>query len=76
MERLKACLTWGNQTAMLLGWPVLIVLLFICITKFTFSATCLSFGYKCQYALGVSEMAQGYLTSLVGGESEIEVKSR
>lgn len=67
---------WGNQTALLLGWPLLLIAMFTIGSKFVFSGTCLSAGYQCKYALGVSEMAQQYLTNLVGGEAEIEVKER
>lgn len=76
METLKGSFVWCNQTARLLGWPVLVVLLFICITKFIFTGTCLSVGYKCKYALGVSEMAQSYLTNLVTGTEDLEIKDK
>lgn len=67
---------WGNQTALILGWPMLIILIFTCTSKLAFSASCLSVGSHCQYAMGVSEMAQSYLTSLVGGDADINVVPR
>jgi len=71
MEKIKSIFTWCDQTSRLLGWPLLIVLMFTCATKFVFTGSCLSMGYQCKYAFGVSEMAQQYLTSLVGGQVDI-----
>lgn len=73
MSTIKNAFLWSDQTARLLGWPLLLVLIFTCFTKFVFTGTCLSAGYQCQHAFGVSQMAQGYLTSLVGGDADIVV---
>ena len=58
MEKCKTWLKWFLQTSMIVGIPVtaLGVLLFIQYATFTF--TCYSAGYYCEYAFGADRTAE------------------
>lgn len=48
---MNAFITWYSQTARVVGYPVLFILLITAIEKTMFTVTCAVGGYQCQYSL-------------------------
>jgi hypothetical protein len=48
---MNAFITWYSQTARIVGYPVLFVILITAIEKTMFTVTCAVGGYQCQYSL-------------------------
>lgn len=76
METVKENWLWFMKTSTFIGMPVTIGLIFYMLSKTTFTFTCVSVGYKCEYAVSTQAVLSNYFTSLVGGEAELEVKPR
>ena len=76
MEKMKTFWLWYKQTAVLVGIPILFLVLVSALTRSFFTASCVTIGWRCEYALGTSQMAQAYLSDLVGGTADVTVTPR
>lgn len=72
-QKLETFWAWYKYSAFLVGVPVMFVLCMFAASRTVFTGTCLTAGYKCQYALGTEQIMSQYLTSLVGGEADVIV---
>lgn len=59
---------WYGQTAKLVGYPVLFIVLITAIEKTMFTATCMLGNYQCQYSLVEKQGVQRYVNDLVTSE--------
>lgn len=76
MEKMKVFWAWYCQTSCVVGIPVLMVIILIATFKTLFTLTCLTAGYRCEGALGTQEAMATYMSELVGGKADLEVKPR
>lgn len=62
---MKAALHWYGQTARLVGYPILFIILMTAVEKMMFTVTCSLGGYQCEYSLMAQKGVQDYVGDLV-----------
>jgi hypothetical protein len=65
---MKAFALWYSQTARIIGYPVLFIVLITAIEKTMFTVTCALGGYQCQYSLMATNSVNDFVGELVTGE--------
>ena len=65
---MKAFALWYSQTARIIGYPVLFIVLITAIEKTMFTVTCALGGYQCQYSLMATSSVSDFMGDLVTGE--------
>lgn len=65
---MKAFTLWYSQTARIIGYPVLFIVLITAIEKTMFTVTCALGGYQCQYSLMATSSVSDFMGDLVTGE--------
>lgn len=65
---MKAFALWYSQTARIIGYPVLFIVLITAIEKTMFTVTCALGGYQCQYSLMATTSVSDFMGDLVTGE--------
>lgn len=65
---MKAFALWYSQTARIIGYPVLFIVLITAIEKTMFTVTCAVGGYQCQYSLMATNSVSNFVGELVTGE--------
>lgn len=73
---MKAFALWYSQTARIIGYPVLFIVLITAIEKTMFTVTCALGGYQCQYSLMATSSVSDFMGDLVTGEVAKESKKR
>lgn len=66
---MKAFMQWYSQTARLVGYPILFIILMTGIEKMMFTVTCSLGGYQCEYSLMAHKSVQEYVGDLVTNKS-------
>jgi hypothetical protein len=64
----KNIMTWYSQTARLVGYPILFIILITAIEKTMFTVTCAVGEYQCEHSLLKNSNVQKYVGDLVAGE--------
>lgn len=64
---MKAFTLWYSQTARIIGYPVLFIILITAIEKTMFTVTCAVGGYQCQYSLMATNSVNNFVGELVAG---------
>lgn len=65
---LKAFSIWYSQTARIIGYPVLFIVLITAIEKTMFTVTCAVAGHQCQHSLMATQSAVEFVGELVTGD--------
>ena len=73
---LKSFALWYSQTARIIGYPVLFIVLITAIEKTMFTVTCAVGGYQCQYSLMATNSVSDFVGELVTGEVAINTPKR
>jgi hypothetical protein len=73
---MKAFALWYSQTARIIGYPVLFIVLITAIEKTMFTVTCALGGYQCQYSLMATTSVSDFMGDLVTGEVVKETPKR
>jgi ABC-type xylose transport system permease subunit len=73
MERVKTIMTWYWQTSALVGVPVVFLLLVVGLQKFTFTATCHTIGWRCEYAIGATDAMAAYMGDLIAANPGYDI---
>lgn len=73
---LKTIATWYNQTAMLVGYPVLLIVLLMAIEKTFFTLTCQTSGYRCEYSLTNTQSAVEFVGDLLSSNPEMDIVAK
>lgn len=76
MERLKTFWNWYRYSSFLVGVPILFILIFMGIQKFTFTATCLTVGIKCEYAVGAEQAVVDYMGDLLASNPGVDIVTK
>lgn len=62
---MKAFIHWYGQTAKLVGYPILFIILMTAVERMMFTVTCSLGGYQCEYSLMAQKGVQDYVGDLV-----------
>lgn len=73
MQRIKTFWTWYKQTSCLVGVPVVFVLLLMGLQKFTFTATCHTIQWRCEYAIGATDAMTAYMGELLAANEGMDI---
>ena len=73
---MKAFTLWYSQTARIIGYPVLFIVLITAIEKTMFTVTCAVGGYQCQYGLMATQNISQFVGELVAGDIVKDTPSR
>jgi ABC-type xylose transport system permease subunit len=73
MERMRTIATWYWQTSALVGVPVVFLLLVVGFQKFTFTATCHTIGWRCEYAIGATDAMTEYMGDLLAANPGVDI---
>jgi hypothetical protein len=72
----KEFATWYSQTARLVGYPILFVILITAVEKTMFTVTCSLGGYQCEHSIIATDAAMDYVSELVTGKQNEELASK
>jgi len=61
---MKAFIQWYGQTAKLVGYPILFIILMTAVERMMFTVTCSLGGYQCEYSLMAQKGVQDYVGDL------------
>lgn len=53
MKTIGEMIKWLNQTATLIGYPVLVLGMFLLVEKLLFTGSCMVSGYQCEFSFFV-----------------------
>lgn len=67
---MKAFMQWYSQTARLVGYPILFIILMTAVEKMMFTVTCSLGGYQCEYSLMTDKSVREYVGDLVANKSK------
>lgn len=65
---MKAFSLWYSQTARIIGYPVLFIVLITAIEKTMFTVTCVIGEYQCEYGLMATQNISQFVGELVAGD--------
>jgi hypothetical protein len=68
--------TWYSQTAKLIGYPVLFIVLITAIEKTMFTVTCALGEYQCEHSILGTEKAMDFVRELMTGSSTERVADK
>lgn len=67
---MKTFIQWYGQTAKLVGYPILFIILMTAVERMMFTVTCSLGGYQCEYSLMAQKGVQDYVGDLVTSRSK------
>lgn len=73
MDRIKTAVRWYWQTSALVGVPVVFLLLVMGLQRFTFTATCHTIGWRCEYAIGATDAMTEYMGDLLASNPNMDI---
>ena len=76
MEKIKQFYRWYQTTALIVGFPILAMLLFLGLQKFIFTSTCMTIGYRCERAIGADESLQAYMGDLLAANPGVDIVTK
>lgn len=73
IAKLKDFVSWYGYTATIVGYPVLLVVIFIVMQKLTFTSTCMTLGYKCENAIGADQGLASYMGDMLDANPNVDI---